>query len=137
MGGAQLAIDVTLRSNLTRDGRPRPRADWCDGAVAETAKRDKENKYPELLSSARCKLVVLAIELGGRFSEEAADFLRQLAAVLRVRVENHTAGYYVVRYEQTIFDNARPMHTQVAALAPPPGLGPSPSPCACRMPAIV
>lgn len=80
MGGSQLAIDVTLRSVLTRDGEPRPRSDWDNGVIAEGARSDKANKYPELVGSARCRLVVLAVELGGRVSAETADFLRQLAA---------------------------------------------------------
>jgi hypothetical protein len=78
-GGAQLAIDVTVRSPLTCTGRPRPRADWCDGATAESARNDKVAKYPELVSGSRCRLVVLAIEAGGRFSAETGEFLRQLS----------------------------------------------------------
>ena len=44
-----------------------------------TARRRKEAKYRELLHSRRCRLVVLAIEVGGRWSEEALDFVRLLA----------------------------------------------------------
>ena len=78
-GGSQFAIDVALRSPLDRDGAPRARADWQDGASAEAARADKETKYPELASADRCRLVVLAIETDGRFSQELADFLRRLA----------------------------------------------------------
>ena len=78
-GGAQLAIDVTLRTVLTRDGAPRPQTDWKDGVVSQKARRDKEEKYPELADGARCRLVVLAMETGGRFSEELANFIAQLA----------------------------------------------------------
>ena len=74
MGGSQLAIDVTLRSSPTRDGLPRGDAAWKDGAIAEGARATKETKYPELVSSGRCRLVVLGIELGGRFSQETAHF---------------------------------------------------------------
>eukprot|EP00439_Symbiodinium_sp_Y106_P014447 s5474_g2.t1 len=35
--------------------------------------------YPELAVARLCKLVVLGLEVGGRFSREAAAFLRQLA----------------------------------------------------------
>ena len=35
--------------------------------------------YPELLTSRRCRLVVVAIETGGRWSDEAAELLWQLA----------------------------------------------------------
>ena len=55
------------------------RAAHEDGAVLEQAREDKEATYPELVSSHRCRLVVLAIETGGRWSEEAVAFLRQLA----------------------------------------------------------
>ena len=43
------------------------------------ARRDKEATYPELLTSKRCRPVVVAIETGGRWSDEAADFLWQPA----------------------------------------------------------
>ena len=43
------------------------------------ARRDKEATCPELLTSRRCRLVVVATEMGGRWSDEAADFLWQLA----------------------------------------------------------
>ena len=78
-GGSQLAIDIALRSPLQRDGSPRARADWFDGATAEAARADKEAKYPELTSGTRCRRIVLAIETGGRFSQELGEFLRQLA----------------------------------------------------------
>ena len=67
-GGSQLAIDVTLRSALGA----------TDGAVLTQARVDKETKYPEILTSGRCHLVV-AIETGGRWSDEAADLVWQLA----------------------------------------------------------
>ena len=44
-----------------------------DGAVLLRARQDKEATYPELTFSGRCKLVVLAMGTGGRWSEEAAD----------------------------------------------------------------
>ena len=40
---------------------------------------DSANAYPELLRGGRCKLVVVALEVGGRWSTEAASFIRQLA----------------------------------------------------------
>jgi hypothetical protein len=78
--GAHLAVDVTVRTVLTRGGYSRPRADWQDGAVARDARSDKERKYPEFAGSGRCQLVVLCIEAGGRFSAETGSFLRDLAA---------------------------------------------------------
>eukprot|EP00435_Cladocopium_sp_Y103_P004285 s556_g1.t1 len=48
-------------------------------AALHTARRNKERTYPELAASGRCRLVVLAMEVGGRCSTEAAQFLRLLA----------------------------------------------------------
>ena len=39
--GAQLAIDVTLRSPLGADGQPKPRAAEEDGVAAAAARADK------------------------------------------------------------------------------------------------
>ena len=78
-GGAQLAVDITLRSVLGSSGQPKPHAADVDGAVLMAARRDKEATYPELAASTRCMLVVVAIETGGRWSEEAVQFIWQLA----------------------------------------------------------
>ena len=77
-GGAQLAIDVTLRSAVGRNGEARPNAAEVDRAVLLQARTDKEIRYPEL-TTGRCRLVVVAIETGGRWSEEAIDLLWQLS----------------------------------------------------------
>ena len=50
-----------------------------DGAVLTQARVDKETMYTEILTSGRCHLVVVAIETGGRWSNEAADLVWQLA----------------------------------------------------------
>ena len=78
-GGAQIAIDVTLRSVLTSEGEPHPRTAATDAVVANAARQDKERKYPEFFESHRCVLVVLALELGGRWSNEAYAFIEELA----------------------------------------------------------
>ena len=70
-GGARLAIDVTLRSALRSSGEPQPHAADVDGTILLEARRDKEATYPELASSTRCRLVVVAVETGGRWGEEA------------------------------------------------------------------
>ena len=57
--GAQLAVDITLRSALTCCGAPRPNAVAVDGAVLTQARRDKEAKYSELVAAERCCLVAL------------------------------------------------------------------------------
>ena len=44
------------------------------------ARRAKERTYPELFRpDSRCRLVVLALEVGGRFSPETVDFVQRLA----------------------------------------------------------
>ena len=77
--GAQLAVDTTLVSPLKRNGDPRPRASWENGAALADARKRKEKRYPELRGT-RCRLVVTAMEVGGRWSNEAHDFLEALAA---------------------------------------------------------
>jgi hypothetical protein len=78
-GGAQLAVDTTLVCPVRRDGTPQPGAATTDGRQLQTARARKEQKYRELLESRRCRLVVLALEVGGRWSEEAVRFVRLLA----------------------------------------------------------
>ena len=78
-GGAQLAVDTTLVSPVRRNGTPQPNTAIADGVQLRTARTRKEQKYRELLQSRRCRLVVLALEVGGRWSEEAVDFVRLLA----------------------------------------------------------
>ena len=62
---AQLAVDITHRSALGACGGARPNASHADGVVLTVARRDKERKYHELVSE-RCRLVVVAMETGGR-----------------------------------------------------------------------
>ena len=72
MARSQLAVDVTLVSPLSREGLPHLAADtqpWA--ALARAAQRQHRAR--------RCRLVVFGIETGGRWSEEAASFLRLLA----------------------------------------------------------
>ena len=75
-GGAQLAVDVTLRSVLSATGEPHPHTAEVDGVLLLRARQDKERTYPELIGTGRCMLVVVAIETGGRWSD---GFIRQLA----------------------------------------------------------
>ena len=75
-GGAQLAVDTTLVSAHHCDGTAKPGA-----AHIVVARRRKERTHPELVGPrSRAKLVVLAGEVGGRWSEETLSFLRLLAA---------------------------------------------------------
>ena len=78
--GHQLAVDTTLVSPLTREGQPRRRNGRYAGAALQDARRNKERVYPELVASGRCRLVVLAFEIGGRWSQETCTLLRLLAS---------------------------------------------------------
>ena len=69
-------MDVTFRGVLSSEGEPHPHAADVDGAVLLEARRDKERTYPEVVAARRCRLVVVAIETVGRWSEE---FTTQLA----------------------------------------------------------
>ena len=77
--GAQLAIDITLRSATSANGLPRRNAAHRDGAVLTQARADKEAKYAELVAGNHCFLVVIALETGGRWSGEAVEFIDMLA----------------------------------------------------------
>ena len=78
--GAQLAVDATLVSPFSRDGRPHPGTETQPGVAVRTADRRKRRQtYPELDCGRRCRLVVFGLEVGGRWDAEAASFLRLLA----------------------------------------------------------
>ena len=66
-GGCQLAIDTTLVCTMHCDGSPHQGAAERDGVVLTAARRRKERRYPELVGPrSRVRLVVLAMEVGGR-----------------------------------------------------------------------
>ena len=48
-------------------------------SLEQASRRKMEQTYPELLRARRCRLLVFGLEVGGRWSEEAVDFLRRLA----------------------------------------------------------
>ena len=66
-GGSQLAVDTTLVSPLTSAGAPRRRSGATAGAALADARRSKERTYPEFGRASRRRLVVLGIEVGGRW----------------------------------------------------------------------
>ena len=79
-GGAQLAVDSTLVSALHCDGSARRGAGNRDGVALVAARRRKERTHPEVVRPGhRARLIVIAGEVAGRWSEEAASFLRHLA----------------------------------------------------------
>ena len=78
--GEQLAVDATLVCALRRDGAARPGAATRDGVALAAARKRKERTYPELAGGqGRARLVVLGLEVGGRWSGEAWTFVRLLA----------------------------------------------------------
>ena len=77
--GAQLAVDITVRSATTSAGLPATNAAHTNGAVLMAARRVKEEKYREFLAGDRCRLVVVGIETGGWWSPEAVEFVDMLA----------------------------------------------------------
>ena len=91
-GGAQLAIDTTLVSPIRADGLPRRQCADVDGAALAQARRRKQRTYPELDGHGRARLVVLAAEVGGRWSEEARAFVSQLARAKARSVPRILAG---------------------------------------------
>ena len=135
--GAQLAVDATLVSPLTREGQPQPAADAQPGvALARAAQRKRRHTYPELLRARRCRLVVFGIETGGRWSEEAATFLRLLAqaraASAPVAVRRAAQAAWVYRWSGILSVAAQrafaasllelPAATELGAAGDPPAL---------------
>ena len=79
-GSVQLAVDTTVVSALHADGEARRNAARRDGVALEAARRRKERTYPELTArGGRARLVVLGVEVGGRWSTETRTFLSRLA----------------------------------------------------------
>ena len=79
-GGVQLAIDATLVAAHHGDGRPLRRADTEDGVALKLARKRKVARYPELCrADGRARLVVIAGEVGWRWSRETKTFLQCLA----------------------------------------------------------
>ena len=74
-GQVQLAVDTTLVSSVRGSGEPRQGAATTDGVALTQARRRKEKTFPGVDGpGARARLVVLALEVGGRWSAEAKSF---------------------------------------------------------------
>ena len=66
-------------SALRADGNQRRQSDVVHGAILTQARRRKELTYPELTGEqGRARLVVLACEVGGRWSDENCLFIAGL-----------------------------------------------------------
>ena len=105
--GAQLAVDTTCVSPVTRSGEPRQGADSRPGLARQlAARRKRRDTYPELSRSQRCHLVVFAVEIGGRWGPEPTTFLRLLAqaraASAHAAVRSALRAAYVTRWSGII-----------------------------------
>ena len=79
-GGSQL-VDTTMVYPLSRDGVAQRGSATTDRKSLARARRRKERTYPELTGEhGRARLVVLGVEVGGRWSAETSVFLRSLEA---------------------------------------------------------
>ena len=68
---------------LSRDGVVQRGSATTDGKSLARARRRKERFFPELTGEhGRARLVVLGVEVGGRWSAETSVFLRSLAAAM-------------------------------------------------------
>ena len=80
-GGSQFAVDTTMVCPLSRDGVAQRGTATTDGKSLAGARRRNERTYPEFTGEhGRAKLVVLGVEVGGRWSAETSVFLKGLAA---------------------------------------------------------
>ena len=78
--GVPLGVDVTVVSPLHADGSAWDQADTEDSVAIRRAERAKATTYPELVESPVLRLVTLAVEVGGRMSDDCASVLSRLAA---------------------------------------------------------
>ena len=77
--GVPLGCDATLVSPLHADGSVWAGADEECGVALRRGEADKRATYPELVGSDRLRLMVLACEVGGRWSSTCVRLVRQLA----------------------------------------------------------
>ena len=77
--GAQIVLDCTLVSPVGRDGLPRSGSDRHEGVIMEEAARTKRRHYRDVVAARRCRFVVAAMEVGGRWGQEAFDLIRHMA----------------------------------------------------------
>ena len=77
--GIPLAVDVTLVSPLHTDGTVWTAADKSPGKAIRRAETSKQGTYPELVDSSILRLSTVAGEVGGRWSEDAARLIQDMA----------------------------------------------------------
>jgi len=77
--GMPLICDASLVSPLKANGDARPRAAHEPGVAIASIEDTKAKTYPELVTSNQCKFLVLAGEVGGRWSDTTCRLIRDLA----------------------------------------------------------
>ena len=77
--GRPMFCDVTVRSPLDGQGRPKSRSDIDQGAVLQLAKNKKDSDYPEVANSDSVQWLVLGHELYGHTLKEAKVLVAKLA----------------------------------------------------------
>ena len=77
--GLPMLLDITMASLLHANGTPVRGAAATDGVAIGIAEQRKWRRYPELQSSREARLVVVACETGGRWSDEAVGLVQDLA----------------------------------------------------------
>ena len=91
--GAQQAVDATIVSPVTRVGDAQPGADVHPGrAVDCAARRKRRQTYPEFVRARRCRLVVVGVEVGGRFGAERTWLRAACRATCVGRSGGHASG---------------------------------------------
>ena len=89
-------LSITVPNSLWTSRHACPNAATIDGAVLVKARVDKERKYAELVNEDRCRLVVVGVETGGRWSDEAVTFLDHLASA-RAREAPRGSAFFMWR----------------------------------------
>ena len=77
--GVPLLCDSTQGSPLHVDGKPHPHTCTEDGATCSRLEKPKNSTYAEVVQSSGYKLVTLACEVGGRWSDTCLQVVSELA----------------------------------------------------------
>ena len=78
--GLPLVCDASLVSPIRANGIARPRAAHEPRVAIANIEDVRAATYPELVTSNRCKFLVLASEVGGRWSATTCRLIRDLAS---------------------------------------------------------
>ena len=98
--GVPLAVDATMIGVLHCDGSPWARADVAPGVSLRRAERNKDATYPELVGSDVVKLLTLACETGGRWSDACVEVVAALAAARARSAPRHLQLSARLAYER-------------------------------------